>query len=245
LRGGGGTRTIPVTITAGQQIAQYVDLPKPTVEVGSLRIRTQPDGAEVSVDNAPRGKAPLVISNLSPGEHVISVKADNGTATQNVTIEAGVTASVVVPIVQTPVETAPVSGWVAMATPFPVQIFENGALIGSSDSDRVMVAAGRHDLELRNESLGYQAAKAVQVTAGKVATIKVDAPKGSIALNAQPWAEVWIDGEKIGETPIGRHELAIGSHHIVFRHPDFGERTQTAVVTQSAPARLIVDMRKP
>jgi serine/threonine protein kinase len=243
LRGAGASRTIPLTIVAGQQVSQYVDLPKPVAEHGSLRVRSQPDGAEVVIDNTPRGKAPIVVQNLAPGEHVVTVKADNGTATQTVTIEAGVAASVVVPIVQ--VETAPVSGWLTLATPFPVQIFENGQLIGSSDSDRVMVAAGRHELELRSERLGYQASRSVQVAAGKVSTVRVEAPKGSIAINAQPWAEVWIDGEKVGETPIGNHELTIGAHEVMFRHPDFGERKQTAVVTQAAPTRLIVDMRKP
>jgi hypothetical protein len=108
-----------------------------------------------------------------------------------------------------------------------------------------MVAAGRHDLELRNDSLGYKAARTVTVAPGKLSTISVDAPQGHLAVNAQPWAEVWIDGEKVGETPIGNHALTIGAHDVVFRHPDFGERKQTAVVTLAAPTRLIVDMRKP
>ena len=79
----------------------------------------------------------------------------------------------------------------------------------------------------------------------KVTTITVEPPKGSVAINALPWAEVWMDGTKIGETPIGNLAVAAGSHDVVFRHPDFGEQHETVMVTLKAPARLSVDMRKP
>ena len=69
-------------------------------------------------------------------------------------------------------------------------------------------------------------------------------PTGVIALNAVPWAEVWIDGEKIGETPIGNLSIAIGAHDVVFRHPELGEQHHTAMVTLKNPARLSVDLRK-
>ena len=73
---------------------------------------------------------------------------------------------------------------------------------------------------------------------------KLEWPNGTIALNAQPWADVWIDGTHVGETPIGNYALPIGPHEVVFRHPDLGEQKYAATVTLSAPARLSVDMRK-
>jgi hypothetical protein len=82
------------------------------------------------------------------------------------------------------------------------------------------------------------------VTPGKVTPIKIEFPKGTIALNAVPWAEVWVDGEKAGDTPIGNLSLTIGPHEIVFRHPELGEQRHAATVTLNTPARLSVDMRK-
>ena len=52
-----------------------------------------------------------------------------------------------------------------------------------------------------------------------------------MAVNALPWAEVSIDGERVGETPIGSVQVPIGTHEVVFRHPDLGERRTTATVT--------------
>jgi len=138
----------------------------------------------------------------------------------------------------------PSSGWVAIASPFEVQILEGGKLVGSSQTDRLMVPSGNHQLELVNEALGFRVVRSVQVPPGKVANVAVKPPSGTIALNATPWADVYIDGERVGETPIGNLQVPIGTHEIVFKNPDLGEQHQTATVTLTTPARLSVDMRK-
>ena len=136
------------------------------------------------------------------------------------------------------------SGWISVSAPVEVEIYENNRLVGSSQSDRLMMAAGRHEIMIKNEPLGYRVARTIQVAAGKVAPVKVDFPNGTIAINAIPWAEVWIDGDKVGETPIGNLPVRIGPHEIVFRHPDLGEQHYSATVSLSAPARVSVDLRK-
>ncbi len=107
-----------------------------------------------------------------------------------------------------------------------------------------MVSAGRHEFEIVNEALNYRTKRAVMVAAGKVSPIALDWPTGSLALNAQPWAEVWINGQSVGETPIGKIVVPIGRHEIVFRHPQLGEQVVRATVTATAPARVSVDMNK-
>jgi hypothetical protein len=106
-----------------------------------------------------------------------------------------------------------------------------------------MLAAGRHELDLSNEALGYRATRVVQVGPGKVASITLDLPQGVVNLNAAPWAEVWIDGRRVGETPIGNLSVSIGSHEVVFRHPQLGEKRQAISVTLGAPVRVSVDMK--
>lgn len=107
-----------------------------------------------------------------------------------------------------------------------------------------MVSVGRHELEIVNEALGYRATQGVFVSPGQTSVVRLDWPKGALALNALPWADVFIDGKLIGETPIGNIAVPIGPHEIVFRHPDLGEHRVTHTVTLGAPARLSVDLRK-
>jgi hypothetical protein len=245
LRGAGEPRTMSLDVAAGAQLSQYIELSKGSLAAGSLQVRTDPAGAEVSVDGVARGPSPVIVVDLSPGEHIVALKGENGTTKQTVTIEAGATASLVANLTTAaPVSSGSSGGWISVSTPKTVQLFEDGRLLGSSDTERVMVPAGTHQVEIVNESLGYRSTRAVQVSAGKVSSIKIEFPKGMIALNAVPWADVWIDGEKVGETPIGNLPLTIGPHEIIFRHPDLGEQRQLVTVTLTAPTRVSVDMRK-
>jgi serine/threonine protein kinase len=243
LRAGNDTRSIPVTIASGIQASQYIELSKAAPPTGQLQVRTEPAGAQVTVDGAPRGKAPLTISDLAPGTHAVVLENESGSIKQDVSIDAGATASLVVPM-GTAAPAVAQSGWVSVSSPVTMQIFENGRLLGSSETERIMVSTGRHELELTNQPLAFRSVQVVQVAAGKVSPIKLDLPKQKIALNAVPWAEVWIDGDKIGETPIGDLSVTVGPHEVVFRHPQFGEQRHALTVTTAAPARLSVDMRK-
>jgi len=239
---GDQTRAIPVKITAGGHVAQFVELPKVAAAVGQLSVKTDPPGATVTVDGQRRGVSPLVVEDLEPGDHSVGLQNALSSVTEKVTVQAGTTASLVVPL--SAPQGVPVSGWVSVTSPIEMQLFEDGRLVGSSRSDRIMMSVGEHNLQITNEALGYRQSRTVQVGPGRVTPMKVDVPKGSVALNAAPWAEVWVDGDRLGETPIGNVNLPIGTHDVLFKHPELGEQRHTVTVTLNGPARLSVDMRK-
>jgi hypothetical protein len=172
----------------------------------------------------------------------VVLENDLGSVREDVTVQPGATASLVVPM-KTP-QGAPLSGWISISAPAELQIYENQRLLGSSRADRIMVAAGRHDVEFSNDALGYRSTQSIQVAPGQVARVKPDWPQGTIAVNATPWATVSIDGQDLGETPVGNTSVPVGTHEVIFRHPQFGEQRITATVTATAPTRLSVDMRK-
>jgi len=205
-------------------------------------VQSEPAGAQVFVDGTDRGKAPANVNDLQPGEHDVELRGAGGTSVhQRVVIEAGVTASVLAPV--STAAPGPVSGWISMKAPVTIEVRENGKLLGTSDADRIMLTAGRHDIELTNDTLGYHATRGVVVPPGKVAPVTVELPQGVINLNAAPWAEVFIDGRRVGETPIGNLAVTIGPHEVVFRHPQLGEKRQAVSVTLNAPVRVSVDMK--
>ena len=241
LRGRGVPRVLPVTITAGAEVSQYLELPE-TPSAGSLLVQSDPAGARVSVDGVEHGRAPVSVADLTPGEHDVVLQADGGPAVkQKVVIQAGVTSSVLAPV--TTAAPGPVSGWLTVKSPVALDIRENNRLIGTTDSDRIMLAAGRHEVQFENETLGYDETRVITVQPGKVAPITIQMPQGMININASPWAEVFIDNRRVGETPIGNLPVSIGSHEVVFRHPQLGEKRQAVSVTLKAPVRLSVDMK--
>lgn len=242
LRGRGVPRVIPLQVPAGGEISQYLEFAD-TPLTGMLVVHSQPPGATVTVDGVSRGAAPITIEGLDPGDHEVVLQSEAGSSRHTVKVLAGTTASLVAPVVQTAPAEGPVSGWITVKAPFAIEIREDGQLLGTTETDRLMMASGRHVLEFVNSALGYRETKVVQVQPGKVAAIPISLPNGVVNLNAAPWAEVWIDGKSAGETPIGNLEVPIGPHEVVFRHPQFGEQRHAISVTTLAPVRLSVAMK--
>ena len=234
-------RQIPVTLTAGGQVSQYFEFARPAQASGELLVRTDPLGASVTVDGQYVGRSPVSVPDLAAGTHTVVLQHDIGTLTERVLIEDGRTASLVVSMGGTQKSAA--AGWIRLDVPAEVQVFENGRRIGASDLERIMLPVGRHDLEFVNDALGFRVQRAVQVSAGQVSSVRLEWPRGSMAVNAIPWAEVLVDGNRVGETPIGSIAVPIGTHEVVFRHPDLGERRMTVTVTTGDPVKVGVDLR--
>jgi PEGA domain len=221
-----------------------VELPRnvaPPSAAGRLSIVTDPTGARVEVDGRPQGMSPVVIEGLAASEHRIAVTSESGSAERTITVANGVMTEVVFSL---PRSTAPIAGWVAVASPFPVDVVEHNEVVGTSGTAKIMLAAGKHDVVLRNQSLGYETPSTITVAPGRIVSLEVDPPKGLLNVNARPWADVLIDGETVGQTPLSNLVLPIGSHQITFRHPQLGERTEQIVVTTRGVNRVAVDLNK-
>ncbi len=196
------------------------------------------------IDGEPRGVAPLTIPDLKVGDHVVTVRGGSGEAVnRTVNVQAASTASLIISMSGT---TAFASGWLAITSGgVPLQIWEKNALVGTTETPRILLPAGSHELELVNAGLDYRLTRSVQISAGQTAAVAIKPPMGTISVNALPWAEVWIDGQRAGETPIGNLSIAIGNHEMLFRHPELGEQRKTVAVGALKPVRVGVDMRKP
>ena len=242
LRGKGVPRVIPLSMTSGAELSQYLEFAE-TPETGYLAIQSDPPGARVFVDGTERGIAPLTVPDLAPGEHTVVLQAGEGVSAKHVVfVQAGAQASLVAPIAAA-APPGPVSGWLSIKAPVTIEIHQNGRLIGSSDADRVMLVSGKHELEFVNETLNLRMSRTVQIIPGKVTPLTLDLPSGVVHLNASPWAEVWIDGQRAGDTPLGNISLPLGPHEVVFRHPQLGEKRHAISVTAGVPVRLSVDMK--
>jgi hypothetical protein len=243
IRSGINERVLPVTVTAGAEIVHDLEMTNtasPTAS-GALSVTTDPPGAHVTIDGAAAGTSPLTVDGLSAEPHTVIVAGATGSAERTVTVAAGHTATVVFSL---PKVSGPVGGWLSVIAPFEVQVIEKDEVIGSGGAAKVMMAAGRHDIVLANRALDYQESRRVEVAAGTTTSVRVDPPKVTLSVNARPWADVAIDGNDIGQTPIANVTATVGTHQLVFRHPQFGERRQSVVLTGKGPNRIAVDLTK-
>ena len=162
-------------------------------------------------------------------------RADQGAGSRRCRAAAAAASAAAAPAPPTP-------GFMIVEAPEDLQIVEDGRLLGSSASGRVALDPGSHLIEIRNDSLGFQATRTVQVLPGKTVRVTIALPEGSLSINATPWAEVTVDGRGLGETPIANVTLRAGSHELVFRNPQHGELKQTVVVKAGETGRVTVNM---
>ena len=241
----GRSRSVPLSVIAGGHTSQFVELPapRPAITRGRLDVRTEPAGVVVTIDDTPRGTTPTTIPDLPPGDHVVVLHGPRGQLRRVVSIEADVTTTLDVRLGAG--GSSPDRGWLALSAPIDLAVSENGRDLGHTSNGRIALTPGRHTLELVNDAIGYRSRKTLQIVAGQVQTLRLDVPTGSLAVDASPWAEVWVDGRPIGHTPLSNVGVAIGRHEVTLRHPDLGERRRQIVVGSDAPTRLMVDLVQP
>jgi hypothetical protein len=200
---------------------------------GRLVVTTQPAGIKVLLDRRPVGETPLRI-DVPAGRRMLTFVTSGGEVIRSVRIAAGKTETLDIPVF---------SGWIAAFAPIVLSVSADGKSIGSTEESRLMLPPGRHQITFSNKELGYTSSQQVEIEPGEVKTINLD-PRGTVNLNATPWAEVWLDGLKLGDTPLAGTSVPLGLREFVFKNPQFGEKKISATIKASANAPVIVDFSK-
>jgi hypothetical protein len=246
LKQGSLSRTVAVKVTRGETVRHRFEFVAPATpalaSTGTLQITSAPTRAALIVDGVARGVTPLTLTDLPAGAHTVAVRFPGGLVEQRVDVVQGASASVHVVAPQTPTTAV---GWLTVDVASPLQIFEQDRLVGTTNIGRLFLPPGDHVLDFVSDEIGFRAQRTVTVRPNSPAEVRIDLPAVTLSVNAQPWAEVFVDGERVGETPIGTLSRSIGRHEIVLRHPELGERRRTVTLTTNGPNRISVDMRRP
>lgn len=222
----------PTPSTPSPQMPILIESPRP--------------GDIVMVDGRPSGTTPLTIT-VGPETRAIQVVPANPTppalkaadpGPEPARTKGGPPAGE-----PSPAPSRPRSGGVRLVSPIELQVFENERFLGSSVSGPIVTSPGVHELELVNTDLGYRTFQRVTITEGQLVNLTIAPPTGRVSINAVPWAQVWIDGRAAGETPLADVSIAAGQHTVTFRHPDYGERTETVTVRPGEETRVSTTLR--
>jgi hypothetical protein len=247
----------------------FLRAPAATPQTAAFFVQSDPAGAEILIDGQVRGKTPLRL-DLPPGQHQLELRKDRLVRKLPLVLAAGTQASQYIelrpepepaPAPSTPApapaaappaaSVAPVTppvptiGWLVVRSPVTLSILRNGEAIGNSDDGRLAIGPGRHELELSNSTAGYREAMAIQIMAGRETVLQPELPQSTLDVESTPRARVSIDGRDVGETPLNQIALTIGPHEIVFRHPDFADKTVSTFIRVGTPAHVTVDLSTP
>jgi PEGA domain len=201
---------------------------------GGLRVSSEPPGAKVFVDGKLQGETPLDLPNTPVGTHTVVLESSIGSVRRTVTVVRGEQALVDVELY---------SGFVKVFAPIELELSVNGRSVGNG-SEPIMLPPGEQEILAVNRDMGYREVHTVDVEPGETRTLTIT-PVGRLTVTAVPWAEVWIDETRAGRTPLTNRRVPIGTHTLILRHPDHGERRVVATVTHAEPTAVRVDLTKP
>jgi hypothetical protein len=219
--------------------------PAPLAAEVPLTIDSPRAGDRVIVDGRDVGVTPFKLNASSTHSiRVIARDASPGATTVSAASAAAVpndarTASAIAAAAQ-----RQRSGGLRLTTPIELQVLEGERVLGSSVDGPIVASAGVHQLDFINTAIGYRSRQTVTIKAGEIIPLKVQPPDGRVSINAQPWAQVWIDGNLVGETPLANLTVSAGEHEITFRHPQLGERRETTIVKSGVQTRVSATLTK-
>jgi hypothetical protein len=210
---------------------------------GSLRVTSEPAGAEVWMQGRMIGPTPAVVQGLAPGDLDVSLRMD-GYADRVVT--ASVEARV-----EKPVHAALEKAAVVLR----VRVLPSGSIYldgekKSEDTDaffETRLAAGAHTLRAVHPTFG-QWTKTIDVRPGPAAEILFDfTPKYAVTVVSEPRnAEIWVDGVFTGKYTPAQVQLRPGERKIHVQKE--GYRPSEAVeltleANRPEPIRLRLEIR--
>jgi hypothetical protein len=229
---GSEMRTLTVPVGADQDAYQMVSL-YPPGPPGTLVISSAPAGAAVYVDGESRGRTPIEIDDVAPGEHAVAVESGVARAERVVEVLASARVDVMLPL----------SGFLLVVAPFEVAVADGPKAIGASSQGRLAVPAGRRVLTFTNQSLNFEETREVEIEAGSLERLVLSPPTGVINFSADAPAEVFLDGRPLGPTPLANIAVSLGTHEVLFSHPRLGEVRYTVLVALGPAYRLHATMQ--
>jgi hypothetical protein len=210
-----------------------------------LTIESPTAGDRVFVDGREVGVTPFKASVLSAGHAIRVVARERATPAPPVPAAPAVAPNDVRTASALAAATLRQrSGGLRLTTPIELQVLEGERVLGSSVDGPIVASAGVHQLDFINTAIAFRSRQTVTIKAGEIIPMKVEPPDGRVSINAQPWAQVWIDGNLIGETPLANLTVSAGEHEIIFRHPQLGERRETTIVKSGVQTRISATLTK-
>lgn len=227
------TRKLTVDVTAGGSTLSRIDWS--VKATGRLQVESDPPGAAVIIDGRNRGVTPLTLDDLTVGSHTVVLQGAKGSVRRSVTVTADGTAQLAEAIY---------SGWLHVSSPIDLQISTGGRGLRLDERNQALLPPGSHELRFENRAFGFTAVRQVVVEPGKTASVSIVPAPSPLTVNTTAPAEVFVDGEKVGDAPLANHPLRLGTHEVMVKAASGAER-RFSVTATVAPVQLDVDFSQP
>jgi hypothetical protein len=233
-----------VTVPSGQQVKVAATFGASAAGNGSLRVIASEPDAEIFVDGEDKGRSPASIASIPPGDHVVEArKVKFKPAQQTIHVVAGQNA-----LAQLTLEIAPPdrphAGLKVQSTVPNAEVFVDGSSLGRAPVDRGDLDPGKHYVVVHRDGYTDFKREVFLMENQSVALVADLSATGAIRVLSTPeGAEVRVDGELIGKTPVSRDQISAGDHVIEFRLKGYFDHKETMKVEGGREKVFSVDLK--
>jgi len=103
-------------------------------------------------------------------------------------------------------------GYLTLRTEPWCDVYLGPEKLGTTPLIRAPVASGKRTLLLKNEKVGFTKKLSVTIEPGKELKQAIVVEQGRIEIAAAPGVEVWLDGARMGTTPLQAFDAVEGKH---------------------------------
>jgi hypothetical protein len=234
-----------VTVVAGQEAKVSATFGTgPSATASSLRVISNEPDVEVYVDGEDKGHAPVTVSDIKPGEHIVGARKKTfKSQEQTVRVAAGENAIVSFRMEPAPPD-RPHAALKVQSTIPNAEVFLDGSSLGRAPVDRNDLDPGKHYVVVHRDGYADFKREVILVENQSVALVADLSASGALRILSTPeGAEVRIDGELIGKTPVSRAGVSAGDHVVEFRLPGYFDHKETMKVEGGREKIFSVDLK--
>jgi hypothetical protein len=233
-----------VTVPPGQQAKVSAVFGAAAAGNSSLRIISNEPDVQVFVDGEDKGKAPLTMNNLKPGEHIVGArKVRFKSVEQTIHVAAGENAIVSLRMEIAPPD-RPHAALKVQSTVPNAEVFVDGSSLGRAPVDRNDLDPGKHYIVVHKDGFTDFKRELILVENQPVTLVADLSATGAVRILSTPEAaDVRIDGELIGKTPVQRDGVGAGDHVIELRLKGFFDHKETVKVEGGREKLFSVDLK--
>ena len=207
--------------------------------VGSVGVESDPKQAKVFLDGSYIGTTPLVIPDLSFGDHEIVIMKDNYERwVKKIRIETPEKRYIHARL-------TPYSGSLRITSvPSVANVYINGEKVGITPFTKDDIPVGTYDVKVVKGEVGMWEQK-VKIERNRTTELDLNLTiVGLLEIETIPVenASVYIDGIYKGNTPL-KLSLLAGKHRITIRHPDYSDWSQEIVLARGEIKKMKIDLR--
>lgn len=219
-----------VQLEPGKQASVSADFQK----TGSITIISEPSPANVLFDGKPIGETPIMIKDVTAGEHMITLSKEGFLDLKQKVIVRDKQTTETKIVLNTVVYTIKI-----LSTPDKAEVFIDENSIGLTPTVIENVSPGSHKIRVSKEGYGEQMDMIDVKVPLTERTYRLDVDTGSLNIKSEPSdAEVFIDGKSFGKTPLNIGSLTAKQYNIKLKKSGYSDKDITIVVTKDKVSEL-------